>query len=378
MSQTSFPKLNTHQCHFYTQFVYVYFVRGHQSISEIIECTYKSQFFYLRAVYFVTFVKTVPNYPSHRRKQTTMVFQSIWSLFTASNIMFLLFTFIMLIVYQCIWKNWWYFSNRNVKFIRGLPIVGSMYKFFFGLEPIAQSVADLYGKYPAEPFVGMYELTHPVFLIRDPDLVKKITTQDFEHFLNHQTNFDDELDRIMNRTLFFSHDQKWKEMRSILSASFTGNKMRMMFDLIVDSTTKFVSNVKTMQSIDIELKDTFSRFTTNMIASTAFGLEVDAITDRQNEFYLAGKKITNFDGMQGVKMLLLDVIPKIMKILRISFLDASICDYFRSVVLSAMAYREKNNVFRPDMIHLMMEARKGTLLDETINASDAKPRKTSQ
>lgn len=328
----------------------------------------------LFAVEFVEFVNLVVYF----QYKKTMVFQTIWSLFAASNMMFLLFTFITLIVYQCIWKNWWYFSNRNVRFIRGLPIVGSMYKFFFGIESIAQSVAYLYGKYPNEPFVGIYELTLPIFLIRDPDIVKKITTQDFEYFLNHQTNFDEELDSIMNRTLFFSHDQKWKEMRSILSASFTGTKMRMMFDLVVDSTTKFVSNVKSMQSTDIELKDTFSRFTTNMIASTAFGLEVDALTDRQHEFYLAGKKITNFDGIQGVKLLLLDVIPKIMKFLRISFLEPGICNYFRSVVLSAMVHREKNNIFRPDMIHLMMEARKGTLLDETANIFETKARKTSQ
>lgn len=253
-----------------------------------------------------------------------------------------------------------------------------MYKFFFGLESIADSVAYLYRKYPDEPFIGIYELTHPVFIVRDPDLVKKITTQDFEFFLNHQTNFDEELDSIMSRTLFFSHDQKWKDMRSVLSASFTANKMRMMFDLVVESTTKFVSNVKCVSGGDVELKDLFSRYTTNMIASTAFGLEVDAVTDRQNEFYLAGKRITNFDGLQGVKLLLLDVIPKILKFLRISFLDPGLCDYFRGVVVSAMAYREKNNTFRPDMIHLMMEARKGTLQDETIDNGAAKPKKTSE
>lgn len=173
---------------------------------------------------------------------------------------------------------------------------------------------------------------------------------------------------------FFSESDK----KHLNLASFTGNKMRQMFDLVVESTTKFLANVKTVQNVDIELKDTFSRFTTNMIASTAFGLEVDAFTDPRHEFYLAGKKITNFDGIQGVKMLLLDVIPKIMKMLRISFLDAAICDYFRGVVLSAMAYRKKNNVFRPDMIHLMMEARKGTLIDETANNVEAKTRKTSQ
>lgn len=307
-----------------------------------------------------------------------MAFQSILSVFSPSNLIFIFFTFIILIIYQCSWKYWWYFSSKNVKFIRGFPILGSMYKFFLGIESIAESVAYLYDKYPNEPFVGIYELTHPIFIIRDPDLVKKITTQDFEHFFNHQTNFDEELDSLLSRSLFFSHDQKWKEMRSILSASFTGNKMRMLFDLIYDSTTKFVSTVRTQSATEHELKDLFSRYTTNMIASTAFGLEVDAVTDRQHEFYLAGKEITNFDGIQGVKLLLLDVIPKILKFLRISFLNRGVCDYFRGVILSAMAYREKNNIFRPDMINLMMEARKGTLQDEQVDNGETKARITGK
>lgn len=91
---------------------------------------------------------------------------------------------------------------------------------------------------------------------------------------------------------------------------------------------------------------------------------MDALTDRENQFYLTGKTITNFDGIQGLKLLLLDAMPKVMKFLRIHFLDVGLCNYFREVVMSTIAYREKNNIFRPDMIQLMMQARKGTLLDD--------------
>lgn len=305
------------------------------------------------------------------------------SVFNLSNVILIIFTLIVLCVYQLVLKYWWYFSNRNVKFVRGWPIVGSLYKFFFGQISFAEAVDCLYRKFQHEHFFGIYELTHPIYVIRDPDLVKKVTTQDFEHFLNHQTNFDVELDSLLGRSLFFSHDQRWKEMRSILSASFTGNKMRMMFDLVSDCTKKFVNTIKNQANnengVEVELKDLFSRYTTNVIATTAFGLDVDAVSDRDNAFYLAGKQITNFDGIQGLKLLLLDVVPTIMKFFRIHFLNVKLCDYFRKVVLSAMAYREKNNIFRPDMIHLMMQARKGTLQNEDDECkTDATAKKTSK
>lgn len=305
-----------------------------------------------------------------------MVLQWIWDLFSLSNVLLVSFTLTLLFVYNFILKNWSYFSKRNTKFIRGWPLIGSMHEFFLGKLSFADVVTSFYRKFPNEPFFGIYELTHPIFIIRDPDLVKKITVNDFEHFLNHQGNFDDHLDSLLSRSLFFSKDQKWKDMRSVLSASFTGNKMRMMFDLVVGSTNKFMSTIQSQgeseNDLGVELKDLFTRYTTNVIASTAFGMEVDALTDRENEFYLVGKKITNFDGIQGVKLLLLDVIPKVIKLLQIHFLDERLCDYFRSAVLSAMKYREKNNVFRPDMIHLMMQARKGTLQDDGESSSAKK------
>lgn len=305
-----------------------------------------------------------------------MVFQYILNASNSSSILLIIFTAIILILYNCVLKNWWYFSNRKTEFIRGWPIVGSLDEFFFGQKSFADTVLSYYQRFPNEAFIGIYELTHPVFVIRDPELVKKVTIQDFDHFFNHQTEFDRDLDSLMSRTLFFNQDQPWKDMRSILSASFTGNKMRMMFDLVCDSTNKFVSATRNqaqeMRGLEIELKDLLSRFTTNMIASTAFGLEIDTVTNRDNEFFLAGKKITNFDGIQGLKLLLLDCIPNIMKMLRIRFLDQNLSDYFRGVVLSAMKYRETNNIFRPDMVQLMMEARKGTLQNEDAEEGSKK------
>lgn len=300
-----------------------------------------------------------------------MVLSYILNVFTWTNVSLSILTCFLILIYNGILKNWWYFSSRNTKFIRGWPFVGTLYEFFFGNKSFADVVAHFYYKFENEPFFGIYELTYPVFVIRDPDLVKKITTQDFEHFLNHQSNFDEHLDSLLARSLFFSRDQKWKDMRSVLSASFTGNKMRLMFGLICDCTNKFVSTLhdQSKSITEFELKDLFSRYTTNVIATSAFGLEVDAVSDRDNEFYLAGKKITNFDGIQGVKLLLLDVIPKIIKFLRIPFLNDNLCNYFRGVVLSAMTYREKNNIYRPDMIHLLMEARKGTLQDADGNTT---------
>lgn len=272
----------------------------------------------------------------------------------------------LILFYQLIWKSWNYFKVRNVKFYRGLPLLGSLYPMFIGKESFPELMRALYNKFPNEKFFGLFEFTYPVYVIRDPDIIKQITTTDFEHFVNHQGNFEYEIESLIARSLFFSKNQKWKDMRAILSPAFTGNKMRLMHGLINDSSKQFMKSLNTdaeqyPDGKKYECKDLFSRFTCNVIATCAFGLNVDAITNRDDDFFLAGQKVTSFDGWQGIKFLLFDSIPQVMKLLRVRFIEKRLSDYFRSVVTSTVIYREKNNVFRPDMIHLLMQARKGTL-----------------
>lgn len=276
-------------------------------------------------------------------------------------------TAFLVIVYHLVIKKWNYFTHRNVRFVRGWPILGSLYKMFLGRASFAVLMQTYYRQFDGHRFFGIYEILHPIFVIRDPELIKQITVQDFDHFVNHQGNFDTEMDSLLARSLFFSQDQKWKDMRTILTPAFTGNKMRMMFELIRKSTTDFreiLTKETNAGGKMYELKDLLSRYACNIIATCAFGLEVDAIANRDDEFYLAGKKVTNFDGWQGIKFLLFDSIPRIMQLCRVKFFDPKLMNYFRYVVTSAISYREKNLVFRPDMIELLMQARKGTL-DET-------------
>jgi hypothetical protein len=61
----------------------------------------------------------------------------------------------------------------------------------------------------------------------------------------------------------------------------------------------------------LEMKDLFTRFTNDVIASTAFGLCVDSLKQPTNKFYMLGQEATNFS---GYKWFLFLAIPKVMKV----------------------------------------------------------------
>lgn len=66
--------------------------------------------------------------------------------------------------------------------------------------------------------------------------------------------------------------------------------------------------------VEVEMKDVFTRYTNDVIASTAFGLKVDSLEDKNNKFYLMGKKATNFSGIQFLKFLGYGCMPSVMKV----------------------------------------------------------------
>lgn len=48
----------------------------------------------------------------------------------------------------------------------------------------------------------------------------------------------------------------------------------------------------------------------------------------------------------------------------LSFFHKDILTYFHNTIRSSIKIREEKNIIRPDLIHLMLEARKGNLKDD--------------
>ena len=292
------------------------------------------------------------------------IFNANWIVVAATIFLTLLYHFVL--------KQWNFFSNRRVKFNRGKVFFGAMWETIVGQESIAHTVKRLYNEFPNEQVTGAYETVQPMYIIRDPEVIKKITIQHFDHFLNHQPGVG-ESSKLLGRSLLLRKDQAWKNMRSTLSPAFTGNKMRAMFALIRDCTIEYCDVVKKAAEKDniFELKDLFSRFAADIIAEFAFGVKVDSMTDKENEFYLTGKKMSNLSGIVGLKMFLYDVIPSIMKKLGIQWLGQRTEDFLRQMAMSTISYRRKNNIQRPDVIQLLIQAKAGTLEADNSQDGDA-------
>lgn len=211
---------------------------------------------------------------------------------------------------------------------------------------------------------GAYNFNRPIFVIREPETIKQLTIKDFEYFENHQMFIDSQIDELFGNSLFLMEGEKWRDMRSSLSPAFTGSKMRQMFELVSLCAEDMVAVLREESNgVDMltkEFKDLFVRYTTDVIATTAFGLETNSLRDKDNEFLLAGRNILQFEGFKSVaKILIQTAFPWLAKAMDLQLIDAGVREFFKSVVFDTMETRERENIFRPDIINILMQMRRG-------------------
>lgn len=66
-----------------------------------------------------------------------------------------------------------------------------------------------------------------------------------------------------------------------------------------------------------------------------------------------------------VKMIVMGTLPALAKVLGVRFFEKDQFEFYTKLVHGTMKHREENNIIRPDMIHLLMQAKKGSLSNET-------------
>lgn len=217
-----------------------------------------------------------------------------------------------------------------------------------------------------------------------------MAVKDFDHFVDHRVVVDESMDKMLGKSLISLTGQKWRgessgarenvfviifrsiisDMRATLSPMFTGSKMRMMYEHVTSvgqqSAITLKEQIKASGENVIEFKSLATKFTVDVIATCAFGIEVNSFKNPENDFHKIALKVTDFGNFKTtLKFVAYLVIPPIMRFLKISLFSKEIENFFQEAVHETMKYREEKGIVRHDMINLLMQAKKGKLSHET-------------
>lgn len=196
---------------------------------------------------------------------------------------------VILLGYFHIKRAYSYWEKRNVKSLKPtfpLGNFGSMLKLSLG------DFCDLVYKSVDAPMVGIYAVTRPVLLIRDPELCRRILIKDFQYFHDRGIYHNPEADPLSAHLVALNGDS-WRNLRNKLSPAFATGKLRGMFKSIVDTNANLEAFLmkEAEKGNEICMFDLMGRHMTNVIASAIFGFDVDCIANPDAPIREAGKRV---------------------------------------------------------------------------------------
>ncbi|XP_068084175.1 cytochrome P450 9e2 isoform X2 [Anabrus simplex] len=149
-------------------------------------------------------------------------------------------------------------------------------------------------------------------------------------------------------------------MRSVLDPTFSPKMLKHMVGLISKcglQMTEHLSERSGDEILTLNMKEFFSRFVSDVIASCGFGMECDSFKQPDNIFYKMAKTVHNVASRPNMILWRNLVSPRLFQLLKVQRLPTKVHDYFKSLVYNTMKFREVEDIVRPDMIHLLMQMR---------------------
>lgn len=229
---------------------------------------------------------------------------------------------------------------------------------------------ELYSQ-TAEPFVGVFYLYRPAIMIRDPELVKRILTSDFVYFSERGMSCDEQKDPS-SVNLFSLGGARWKNLRSTLTPAFSIGQTKNMFSTIADLGLKMQRHLEDIIQVDekVELKSLSARFVVEVLGSTIFGIETDAICNADDPLMFVGVQLATqrrqlYENFRVTGSFLY---PGLLKALGMNSLPSDLCDFMNNLVKQTKNFREKieKEAIRSDFMDLLFKAtlNRGKSLDE--------------
>lgn len=259
---------------------------------------------------------------------------------------------ILTFVYFHTKRKYSYWSSRNINGPSPVPFLGNIWEQMKRGQMVTEvEWANKYGR-----IYGTYIGSLPALAITDPELIKLVMVKDFQYFINRRKAISTE--EHTTKSLFNLENDDWKRVRQICSPAFTTSKLRGMKPLMLESLNKLSSYFESISSEgsgEINVKEVFSGFTIDVIASTSFATNTDANGDRskKNPFIEHGLNLFKVNLLGMMRILLL---PMFIRRYLSKIRPQENFAFFRQLAKQVVKQRREGNVKRNDFVQLLMDA----------------------
>jgi cytochrome P450 family 6 len=271
---------------------------------------------------------------------------------------------IFLVLYTYFIYSYSYWKKKGVAYLEPSFPFGNIGDALLQRKSCGLTFQNIYNELEGYDLGGTYVFNRPTLVVRGPEMIKSILVKDFMYFHDHGTYFDEESDPL-SAHLFMLTGQRWRNLRTKLTPTFTAGKIKMMFHILVDCGKELRAHVgqSAADGDTIEVKDILAKFSTDIIASFVFGIQCNCLQNPNAEFRNWGRKIFQTSLKTGIRDLAIFLSPTLASIVKIPFVPPDVTKYFKKMVMETIKYREHENVTRNDFMQLLIQMKSKASLD---------------
>lgn len=257
-----------------------------------------------------------------------------------------------------------HWKRQKVKCVPGMiPAFGHILPVLLSRECPSDLFTKVYRNYKKSSMVGMYFFRTPAVLLREPEIVKRVLVSDFQSFQNNLLHLDTKTDPFMSKNPFFSWNGEWKEMRSQMINNMSQKKLKIFFGITQRVSVKFEDYLselvgKSAADLEVEIKSAIIRFTGELVANTAFGIDGGGFETKISPHSFTGKveKMLEPTFTTIYRQMLVLYLPRLASALRLGFLTNSLDSFFISTVENIIRHRKEKGLVVDDLLQMIIEA----------------------
>ncbi|XP_063068172.1 cytochrome P450 3A40-like isoform X2 [Engraulis encrasicolus] len=266
----------------------------------------------------------------------------------------LLVVFITLLLIYGTWP-YGYFKNLGIPGPRPWPFMGSLGSMIMqGFVNFDKQCHQKYGR-----VWGMFEGRSPMLLVTDPAIIKAVMVKEcYSTFTNRRKAV---LNGPMADGITAVEDEKWKRIRNTLSPTFTSGRMKEIFPLVTmyaDRLMEYLRKQNLKEAVNI--KDFFGLYNMDVLASSSFSVETDAINNPKDPFIENVKKVMSFSFSNPIFLIaiLFPGLGRYLEKMGFSMFSKTLMDYFYTALkkIKDKHQEEDNGHGRVDFLRLMMRS----------------------
>lgn len=115
----------------------------------------------------------------------------------------------------------------------------------------------------------------------------------------------------MTHHLFNLEVERWKPLRTQFTPLFTSSKLKEMFSLILECSNHLESYMDTLikKGKPIDMREVSARYTTDVVGSCAFGIDMNSLSEKESVFRRLGKLIFATNLRKILSIRIQDMLP---------------------------------------------------------------------